>query len=114
MHTLFLATDFLGLTLGHMVVHPKIGLPSGALTETTLHELLVRGVSYPLITAVIAPVLALPRIVVVVIPTIGFELSEGKALLVVDVIGRLVGASSEQCQSSKHTSHDHEGFFNAA
>ena len=114
MHALLLPTDFLGLPLGHMVIHPKIGLTPGALTQTPLHQLLIRSVSHTLITAVIAPVLTLSRIMVVVVPSIGFVLSERKALIVVDVIGRFVGTSGEQRQARQRASHRHKCFFDTA
>jgi hypothetical protein len=75
---------------------------------------LVRGITHSLITTVIAPILALSRIVIIVIPPIGFELSEGKALIVVDVIGRLVGAPSDHRQARKQTSQAQKGFFDTA
>jgi hypothetical protein len=114
MHSLLLPTDFLGLTLGHMVIHPKIGLTPGALTQTPLHQLLIRSVSHPLITAVMAPVLTLSRIMVVVVPSIGFVLRERKALIVIDVIGRFVGTSSEQCQARQRATHRYKCFFDSA
>ena len=37
MHPLLLTADFLGLTLGDVIVHPEIGLPAGTLFKATLH-----------------------------------------------------------------------------
>jgi hypothetical protein len=52
--------------------------------------------------------------VVVVIPPIGLKLRKRKALIVVNVIGRLVGAPSEQYQARQHASHDPKGFLDTA
>ena len=92
MHALLLPGNFLRLSLGNVIVHPKIGPPTERLLITTLHQFLIGGVSDALVAAVTAPILALSRRVIIVVPSVGFVTSKRKALVVIDVVGRLVSA----------------------
>jgi len=96
MHALLLPRYFLGLALGHMIVHPKVRLPSASRPKASLHEFLIGSVSHALVTAIVAPVLALSGVLVVVIPAVGFVLTKRKGLIEVDLIGWLIRATNNK------------------
>ena len=109
MHPLLLTADFLGLTLGDVIVHPKIGLSAGTLFKATLHQLLTCRIVDSLITTGVAAILTLSGVMVVVIPAIGFVLSKREALIKVDLVGRFISAANNQSTSKGHQNHHAQG-----
>jgi hypothetical protein len=93
MHPLLLACYFLSLSLGDVVVHPKIGIAPRDFSKPPHHQLCISHRPHMLITAILATLLAFSGGMVVVIPSIALVLRKGKVLVVIDLVSGLVCAS---------------------